>query len=236
LGDARRTAILGELSENKVWYLKQSRLFDDASDNVVRECEHLFTQISFARRHVIFEQGEPGRLVYLVKSGHVRIARSTAEGDDLTVAILGPNDLFGEEVAFHDVERSTFAVCTEDSLLCVANGRDLFALITRHAPLAINIARYLGQQRDEALSVVEDLAFLKVPERLTRLLDKLASEHGRDTDDGILIDVALTHADIASLIGSTRETVSLQLKKMEKDGRIRIAGRRIVLCAIATKA
>jgi CRP/FNR family cyclic AMP-dependent transcriptional regulator len=227
---------LGELSENKVWYLKQSRLFSDATDNVVRECEHLFTQVSFARRHVIFEQGEPGRLVYLVKSGRVRIARSTAEGEDLTIAILGPNDLFGEEVTFQEVERSTFAICAEDSLLCVANGRDLFGLITRHAPLAINIARYLGQQRDQALSVVEDLAFLKVPERLTRLLEKLAAEHGREADDGTLIDVALTHADIASLVGSTRETVSLQLKKMERDGRIRIAGRRIVIRAMTRTA
>lgn len=218
-----------EASENKVWYLKKSRLFSEATDNVVRECEHLFTQVAFGRRHIIFEQGEPGRLVYLVKSGRVRIARTTADGESITVALLGPNDLFGEEVAFHDVVRSTLAMCMEDSLLCVANGADLFGLIMRHAPLALNIARYLGAQRDQALSVVEDLAFLKVPERLVRLFEKLAAEHGRPTDDGTLIDLALTHADIASLIGSTRETVSLQMKKLETGGRIRIANRRIVL-------
>jgi CRP/FNR family cyclic AMP-dependent transcriptional regulator len=221
--------VVAEVSENKVWYLKKSRLFSDATDNVVRECEHLFTQVNFGRRHVIFEQGEPGRLVYLVKSGSVRIARTTADGGDLTVAMLGPNDLFGEEVTFHDVVRSTFATCIEDSLLCVANGRDLFGLITRHASLAINVARYLGEQRDQALSIAEDLAFLKVPERLVRLLEKLAVEHGSETDDGTRIDLALTHADIASLVGSTRETVSLHMKKLETDGRIRIASRRIVV-------
>ncbi len=221
--------MVAEVSENKVWYLKKSRLFSDATDNVVRECEHLFTQVNFGRRHVIFEQGEPGRLVYLVKSGSVRIARTTADGGDLTVAMLGPNDLFGEEVTFHDVVRSTFATCIEDSLLCVANGRDLFGLITRHASLAINVARYLGEQRDQALSIAEDLAFLKVPERLVRLLEKLAVEHGSETDDGTRINLALTHADIASLIGSTRETVSLHMKKLETDGRIRIANRRIVV-------
>jgi CRP/FNR family transcriptional regulator len=221
--------VVAEVSENKVWYLKKSRLFSDATDNVVRECEHLFTQVNFGRRHVIFEQGEPGRLVYLVKSGSVRIARTTADGGDLTVAMLGPNDLFGEEVTFHDVVRSTFATCIEDSLLCVANGRDLFGLITRHASLAINVARYLGEQRDQALSIAEDLAFLKVPERLVRLLEKLAVEHGSETDDGTRINLALTHADIASLIGSTRETVSLHMKKLETDGRIRIANRRIVV-------
>ncbi len=226
---------MAAVSENKVWYLKKSRLFSDATDNVERECEHLFTQVSFGRRHVIFEQGEPGRLVYLVKSGSVRIARTTADGEDLTVAILGPNDLFGEQVAFHDVVRSTFAMCVEDSLLCVANGKDLFGLITRHASLAVNVARYLGEQRDQALSIAEDLAFLKVPERLIRLLEKLAVEHGRETGDGTLIELALTHADVASLIGSTRETVSLQLKKLEIEGRIRIANRRIVVRSLESK-
>jgi CRP/FNR family cyclic AMP-dependent transcriptional regulator len=102
-------------------------------------------------------------------------------------------------------------------------------LITRHASLAINVARYLGEQRDQALSIAEDLAFLKVPERLVRLLEKLAVEHGSETDDGTRIDLALTHADIASLVGSTRETVSLHMKKLETDGRIRIASRRIVV-------
>jgi hypothetical protein len=97
--------------ENKVWYLKKSRLFSDATDRVVRECEHFFTQVMYNRRNVIFEQGEPGRLVYLVKSGRVRIARATAAGEDLTVALLGPGDLFGEEVTFRDIVRCTFAVC-----------------------------------------------------------------------------------------------------------------------------
>jgi CRP/FNR family transcriptional regulator len=222
--------------ENKVWYLKKSRLFSDATDSVVRGCEHLFTQVMYGRRDVIFEQGEPGRLVYLVKSGRVRIARATAAGEDLTIAILGSGDLFGEEVAFRDVVRCTFAVCLEDSLLCAASGRDLFGLITRHATLAINIARYLGDQRDQALSVAEDLAYLKVPERLTRLLERLAAEHGRPVEDGTLIGLALTHADIASLIGSTRETVSMQLKRLETEARIRIESRHIVVRALAASS
>ncbi len=220
-------------AENKVWYLKKSRLFSAATDDVVRECEHYFTQVAFKRRQPIFEQGDPGRLVYLVKSGRVRIARATEDGSDLTIAILGPGDLFGEEVAFHEVVRTTCAVCVEDSMLCSANGKDLFELMTRHAALAVNIARYLGEQRDQALSVAEDLAYLKVPERLTRLLERLASEHGKPSGDGTLIDVNLTHYDIASLIGSTRETVSLQMKRLENEGRIRIARKRIVLRDLA---
>jgi CRP/FNR family transcriptional regulator len=216
-------------AENKVWYLKKSRLFNRATDDVVRECEHFFTQVIFPRRHLIFEQGDPGRLVYLVKRGRVRIARAAEDGNDLTIAILGAGDLFGEEVAFHEVTRTTFALCLEESILCSANGKDLFELISRHSSLAVNIARYLGEQRDQALSVAEDLAYLKVPERLVRLLERLASEHGTPVAGGTMIDISLTHADIASLIGSTRETVSLQLKRLENDGVVRMENRKIVV-------
>jgi CRP-like cAMP-binding protein len=222
--------------ENKVWYLKKSRLFERVGDDAVANCEHLFTQVPYRKRALVFEQGDVGRLVYIVKIGRVRLTRTTEDGKELTVAILGPGDLFGEEVAFSEVVRSTFAVCLEDSLLCTARGEDLYGLMARHPSIALNVANYLREQRDEALSVVEDLASLSVPDRLMRLLERLASEHGVRAYDGITIDVPLRHADIASLIGSTRETVTSQMSELVREGRIRMAGRKIVLTAEASAA
>ncbi|HTJ24671.1 MAG TPA: Crp/Fnr family transcriptional regulator [Candidatus Limnocylindria bacterium] len=215
--------------ENKVWYLKKSRLFDRVGDDAVANCEHIFTQVPYPKRALVFEQGDVGRLVYIVKIGRVRIARATQDGKEITMAILGPGDLFGEEVVFSDVVRSTFATCLEDSLLCTARAEDLYGLMTRHASIALNVANYLREQRDDALSVVEDLASLKVPDRLFKLLERLAAEHGVASDAGTMIDVPLTHADLASLIGSTRETVTAQITQLAREGRIRTLGRRIVV-------
>lgn len=76
--------------ENKVWYLKRSRLFERATDDAIAGYEHLFMQITYPKRTIIFEQGDVGRLVYMVKIGRVRIARATEDGKEITVAILGP--------------------------------------------------------------------------------------------------------------------------------------------------
>jgi CRP/FNR family transcriptional regulator len=76
---------------------------------------------------------------------------------------------------------------------------------------------------------MEDLAYTKVPERLVHLFRKLAAEHGVPVEGGTRIDLRLTHADIASLVGSTRETVSLELGKLVDAGRLRHDGRAIVL-------
>lgn len=214
---------------NKVWYLKRSRLFERASDETIAHCEHLFVQQACTRGNMLFDQGDAARMVYLVKRGTVRIARRTADGKEVTVAILGAGCIFGEEVVFSQVERSTIAVCMSDALLCMARAEHLYGLITRFPQLAINIAKYLHEQLDDALAVAEDVAYLKVSERLMRLFERLSHEHGTPAGDGIRLDIRLTHADIASLIGSTRETVSAQLAALVRDRSIRVEGRSIVI-------
>ena len=209
-------------SENKVWYLKRSRLFERATDETIANCEHLFVQQNCARGHVLFEQGDDARAVFLVKRGTVRIARRTVDGRDITVAILGAGSIFGEEVVFSDVERKTVAICMSDSLLCMARAEAVYGLMTRFSQVAVNVAKYVHERRDEALAIAEDVAYLTVPERLMRLFERLSKEHGSSVVDGTLIDLRLTHTDLASLIGSTRETVSTKLAQLVRAGEIRV--------------
>jgi CRP/FNR family transcriptional regulator len=216
-------------TENKVWYLKHSRLFDRASDETIANCEQLFIQQACESGQILFQQGDEARLVYLIKRGTVRIARRTADGKDVTVAILGAGCLFGEEVVFSAIERTTVAICMTDTLLCTARAEHVYGLMTRFPVLAMNVAKYLHEQRDEALAVAEDVAYLTIPKRLMRLFERLSKEHGKEVAGGILLDIRLTHADLASLIGSTRETVSVKLSELAHDGLIRFDDRAIVL-------
>ncbi len=208
-------------AENAVWYLRRHRLFDGATDEVVRSCNHLFVRRTYAARAVLFEQGDPARIVYLVKRGKVRISRMTPDGKEITLAILGTGDMFGEEVVFtQDFARTTQATVIEEAYLCLARMQDLFAILSRHPVVAMNVAKYLQEQRDDAIATVEDLTCLKVPDRIVRLFERLATDHGVQHARGTRIDVRLTHAQIASLVGSTRETVSLELAHLVRAGRI----------------
>jgi CRP/FNR family transcriptional regulator len=159
----------------------------------------------------------------------VRIVRQTPDGKDVTVALLGPGDLFGEESLFDRRARTTHAVVLEDALLCTSRADDLFALLSRDPSLALNVAKVLSERLDDAQSTMEDLAYAKVGERIEHLYRKLAFEHGVAVDGGTRVDVRLTHADVASLVGSTRETVSLELAKLVESGRLKQAGRAIVV-------
>jgi len=215
--------------ENKVWYLRQNRLFEQAGDDAIDGGDKIFTTCVYPKKSMIFDQGDPTRVVFLIKRGKVRITRLTADGKEVTVAVLGAGDMFGEETLFDDQPRMTHAVCMEECLLCTAKADDLFALLSRNPTLALNVAKILSDKLVDASATMEDLAYAKISDRLLHLFDRLAAEHGVKTEDGTSIDVRLTHADIASLVGSTRETVSLEMSNLAKSGAIRYDGKRITL-------
>ncbi len=223
------SAPAGSDDANKVWYLQRNRLFAEATEAGVERSEGIFTMCEMARGTRVFDQGDPTRVVYLVKRGAVKISRATEDGKDVTVALLGPGDMFGEETLFDARPRTTVAVIVEDALLCQARAEELFALLSRDPVLALNVAKVLSKGLDDARATMEDLAYAKVGDRILHLFRKLAAEQGVPVAGGTRIDIRLTHADVASLVGSTRETVSLELGKLVDAGRLRLDGRAIVL-------
>jgi len=208
------------MTDNKVFYLKNNRLFSGADDRV-DETAHIFTTVLYPPKTAIFEQGDSTRLVYLVKRGNIRISRITPDGKEITVAILGAGDIFGEETLFAKGQRTTIATTVGEALVCTARADDLFELLSRDPELALNVAKIVHDRLDDASATIEDLAYAKVADRLIHLFERLAAEHGVETAEGTRIDVRLTHADIASLIGSTRETVTVELANLARDRRLR---------------
>ncbi|MDB5027461.1 MAG: putative Transcriptional regulator [Candidatus Eremiobacteraeota bacterium] len=221
----------GDDDVNKVWYLRRNRLFLEATEAGVVSSEHLFTMCEMPRGTHVFDQGDTTRVVYVVKRGAVRIARETPDGKDVTVALLGAGDFFGEETLFDDRPRTTIAVIVEDALLCTVKADDLFALLSRDPALALNVAKLLSGRLDDAQATMEDRAYARVGDRIVHLYRKLAGEHGIAVPGGTRVDLRLTHADVASLVGSTRETVSVEIAKLVECGRLRLDGRAVVVPA-----
>jgi CRP/FNR family transcriptional regulator len=212
------------IGENKIWYLKKNRLFANAPLDAVVEGAEIFTMQLLPKRATLFDQGDATKVVFLIKRGRVRIARNTADGKEVTVAILGPGDMFGEDALFGGVERTTVATCMEETLVCKAHADDLFGLLSGNSALALNVAQMLSDRLTDVSATIEDLAYAKISDRLVHLFERLAAEVGRATDEGTFLDVRLTHQDIASIIGSTRETVSLELNQLVRSGQIKQAG------------
>ncbi len=179
---------------------------------------------------LLFDQGGTDRVIFLIKTGKVRLTRLTEDGKEISVAILGPGDMLGEETLFDkNVKRTTNAFVIEEALVCTSKADDLFALMSQNADLAINVAQVLNNKLIDASAAMEDLAYSKLSERLIHLFARLANDYGVATAGGTKLDIRLTHSDIASLVGSTRESVTAEMTVLAEEGRIVVQDRAIIL-------
>jgi CRP/FNR family transcriptional regulator len=200
-------------------YLRQHWLFTGADDAFVRSYGSQFSVRQYPAKAIVYDQGDPAASIYIVRSGKVRVGRLTPLGNAFTTAIAGRDQLLGEELLFEAGAAQVAQAMSLTASVCYIIPRATFVeMVSRHAAVAYNMARYVQAQRDDAITTVVSLASLQVPMRIKRLLHRLASEHGVADAGGTRIEVPLTHADIASLVGSTRETVSVELGRLLRAG------------------
>ncbi len=177
----------------------------------------------------IFSQGDAATNLYLVADGAISLARSNADGKEVVVAFLVTGDFFGEEALFGRRSRDTTAVCLDAGSIFVISPASFAAAARKDPALPLRLASNLSLRFDQLMQTFEDLAFSTVEMRLVMLFDRLASRYGVATGDGTLVHIKLTHAQIGRFVGSTRETVSVQLSTLIRRDRVRVDGPYYVL-------
>lgn len=181
------------------------------------------------KRNFIFTPDEPSNAVYLLKKGRVRISRLSDTGKHFTLVILEPGAIFGESAIFGDEPRKYYAEALDDAYICAINKHEFEKIVARNPMVSLRLAQIVEQRLEEAQEQIENLVFYDVQTRLARLLLKLADLHGERVEGGVRIGIRLTHEDIASLIGSTRETTSKILNEFKAAGHIDVEKRHIIL-------
>ncbi len=208
---------------NKVWYLQHNRLFNGIPLKEIEAMAHLFREVDYPPRHVIFQEGDVGDAIYLLKTGHVRIYRLTEEGQEATLAFLGPGSVFGELALFNEAHRLTVAETLDDAHIC-ATSVDDFTRLMRHKPqLTMMVAREIARRQTHSETRIAGTAYATVRGRVISVLRHLAEEHGELQPDGSTrLGMRLSHQQIASFAGASREACSTEISKLQKLGVIRV--------------
>lgn len=183
----------------------------------------------FRRGEVIFHKEDPGQSLFIVESGSVRVYVPSPQGVDLTLAVMGPSDFFGDLSLLDGSPRSASASALTDSVLLSLERSDFTRLITSRPEAAMAVLTVVARRLRETDQMASDLAFLDVGSRLARKLLELAASHGVRRPDGVLLDVSLTQEDLANMIGVTRESVNRNLGLLRRLGLVATAGRRLVI-------
>lgn len=208
---------------NKVWYLERNRVFQGVPREEIEKYAHLFHEHDYAAKEIVFSEGDLGDAIYLLKRGHVRLYRSTEDGKELTLTILGPGDVFGEFALFKESLRQTFAEALDAAHICAASVEDFTKLMGHHPKLTMMVAGEMARRRHEAETRIAGLAYGSVRIRLLHALRHLAREHGESLETGeVRIPVRLSHQELAQLIGTSRETCTIEIGKMQIAGIVRV--------------
>ena len=180
------------------------------------------------RRHAIAAQGEPPRAFVLIGAGRVKIERRSGERS-LALGHRGPGQMVGETaVGGAALASESATVVDEVEVLSIPIGA-LRARLTGDAPLRIALADAIVQQHRAAEQRLLGLLLHGVETRLGAFLVEAVDRWGQPHHDGRVITAPFTHAEIALLIGSTRETVTLVLGKLKREGILAFDRRRIIL-------
>lgn len=198
--------------------LKKMPVFADLPDAQLKDLYQITTERKYRKGSVIFLEGEQGEGFHYLQSGKVKIVKMTDDGREHIINILSPGDLFAEVLLFNNRDYPATAIAVEDSKVGVIKNTDLERLILGNNLLALQLIKALSQRLLFAQQKIKNLALHDVTARTAETLLRLGTEHGRILTNGqIEITLDLSRQDLASLVGTTRETVTRTLSALKKD-------------------
>jgi CRP/FNR family transcriptional regulator, cyclic AMP receptor protein len=183
-------------------------LFSDLDASSLQQLAQAMRRRTFRANEAIFHRDDPGQVLYVIKEGRVRIRLTSAEGQEVALAVFGPGDSFGEMAILDNQPRSADAIAIDKVEVFTLQRQDFIGVIRSHPEIAVQVMKALSKRIRTANQMVEDLIFLDVYGRVAKKLVELSEEYGVMTDDGVRIDLRLTQQELASMVGASRESVN----------------------------
>ncbi len=210
--------------------LRRVSIFADLDEAGVTALERVCERRTYGEGQVVVSEAEPGDALYVLVEGKVKVVLFGESGREVILSIFKtPGDFFGEMALLDDAPRSATVMAMEPSALLTLSRADFRAHVDRHPRTALEILTELSRRLRRADAVIGDLALLDVFGRLAAKLRQLAASEGEETEAGVLIRQRPTQAELAAMIGTSRETVSRVLSELARRGDVVVTGKRLLL-------
>lgn len=203
-----------QITENcLICKLRTSGFFCDLPKGSLEELEKVKYASAYPQGAVLFVEGQAPRGVYIICSGRVKLSTTSREGKTLILRIAQPGEVLGLHATVSGKPYELTGEALQPCQLDFVRRDDFLRFLQHHGDACLNAAQHLSQNCQSAYEMIRSLGLShSVGEKLARLLLEWAAD-GETTKDGIRIKIALTHEEIAQLIGTSRETVTRVLSE-----------------------
>ena len=201
--------------------LGKSALFGSLADTDRAAIAARMRRVDFEPDQMIFSRGDPGREIYLVLEGRIRLSILSSDGRELSFAHAGPGNIFGEIAALDGGERTAGATAISRVQAMSLPQKALMELIENNPKVATAAIRFLCQRLRDTDQRLEAIALHRIEVRLARLmLSALKLQSATVKDGKAKLDLGMSQGELALLIGASRPKVNIALTMLEDTGAI----------------
>jgi CRP/FNR family transcriptional regulator, cyclic AMP receptor protein len=211
--------------------LSQIPIFASLEDDDRSSLAERIDRQSIPKGSTLFRRGEPGNALYIIIHGQIRIFASTRQGNEITLALLGAGEFFGEMALLDGQPRSANAEATEDTQLHFLDRENFFSFLMHKESALRAILCALSRRLRKTDDLLTEAYFLQISHRLARKLVELCDSVS--TEEGVLRPLCVTQLELAGMIGTTRESVNKELNVLRKKGLVQTARNRITILDLA---
>jgi len=209
--------------------IRQAPLFSALDDEAARSLRNSMVALKLNKGQTLFKEGEEGDRLYVVVHGKIKLGRSSSDGRENLLSILGPGEMFGELSLFDPEPRTSTATAVTDARLVSLAHDAVIGLLSSNPQTSLELLRRLAQRLRKSNEVLADLVFADVPGRVAKAIMDLGERFGVQKDDGFHVNHDLTQEELAQLVGASRETVNKALADFAARGWLKLEPRAVLV-------
>lgn len=214
--------------------LRSIPLFSHVADGDLEQIASHLIERRYPRNTTIVEEGLPGDYMYIIREGRVKVTKLSEDGREKILAFFEPGHFVGDMALLDRAPRSASVKALTPVRVLALSRADFTGLIRKSPDLAIAVIRELSGRLRAVNDQASALSFQRVKDRTKGLLIRLAKDEAGDADH--VMTPALTHQQIADMIGTSRETVTRVIKDLKGAGWLAQDGKRYVVSRDAADA
>lgn len=196
------------------------QLFDGLGPADMAEITAAARALRKERGEFVYMPGDRAETVYVLRKGRIKLSVLSETGKEFAIDIFQPGEIFGEFALIDEATRSNMAQALDDAQMWVFGKRDFIRLLETRPKLAMNYIRLVGGRRRRMEKKLSDITTKDVAARVCELLHDISTSSATPENPELL--VPLTHQDVASLIGASRQTTTTVLNDLERRGIIEL--------------
>lgn len=207
--------------------LRAIPLFSGVGDADLESLSSLVIERRFLKHKTIVEEGAPGDYMYIICDGRVKVTKLSGDGREKILELLDGGDFFGEMSLLDDAPRSASVAALSDVRVLALARNDFLELMNRSTQLAFAVVQELTRRLRQIDEQASSLSFQRVKDRTKGLLVRMAKSEAGDPKRRLT--QALTHQQIADMIGTSRETVTRAIKGLKQRGWLEQKGKQYIV-------